>query len=76
MDPRVLGCCVGRGMLTMHSMTPVIAEALPVPPLSLAARVPPTNFALTLDASFVPAELTLCKFSACRRTRASALTQI
>lgn len=55
---RSLACPVGRGMLTMSSLEPLIAEALPMPPLSLVGRVAPTNTSLALDISTQP-DLTL-----------------
>ncbi|CAM9465694.1 unnamed protein product, partial [Ectocarpus fasciculatus] len=33
--------CVGRGMMTFSSMSALMAEPLPIPPLALAGRVPP-----------------------------------
>ena len=50
---------VGRGMLTMGTLEPVSAEALPLPPLSLTGRVAPTNALLALDAAASAPELTL-----------------
>ena len=56
---RSLAASVGRGMLTMGTLQPLIAEALPLPPLSLSGRIPPNNSIVTLDAAAAPAELTL-----------------
>ena len=56
---RSLACSVGRGMLTLGSLEPLIAEALPVPPLNLTGRVPPNNSIIHLDTASAPAELTL-----------------
>jgi hypothetical protein len=62
---RSLACSVGRGLLTMDSLVPRLSESgtspVPVPPLSLVGRVPPTNSVIALDSVYVPAELTLCK---------------
>jgi hypothetical protein len=56
---RSLACSVGRGMLTLGSLEPLIAEALPVPPLNLTGRVPPNNAIVQLDTASAPTELTL-----------------
>lgn len=56
---RSLACCVGRGALTMGSLQPLMAEALPVPPLNLSGRVPPSNGLVHLDTTSAPPELTL-----------------
>ena len=56
---RTLACSVGRGALTLWSLQPLMAEALPHPPLSLTGRVPPNNSALQLDTQAAPAELAL-----------------
>ena len=46
-------------MLTIASLEPLMAEALPVPPLALTGRVPPANSIVALDTSAAPEELTL-----------------
>lgn len=56
---RSLGCAVGRGMLTMGSLEPLMAEVLPIPPFMLAGRVPPQNTTIQLETSNAPPELTL-----------------
>ena len=56
---RSLACSVGRGALTMGSLQPLMAEALPVPPLNLSGRVPPSNGIVHLDTATAPPELTL-----------------
>jgi hypothetical protein len=43
----------------MGSLQPLMAEALPCPPLSLIGRVPPANSPLSLDTQSAPTELTL-----------------
>jgi hypothetical protein len=56
---RSLACPVGRGMLTIGTMEPLMAEALPIPPLVLAGRAPPNNSLLQLDLTTAPADLKL-----------------
>ena len=46
---RSLACSVGRGAVTLWSLQPLMAEALPHPPLSLTGRIAPTNSPLQLD---------------------------
>ncbi|RYH29096.1 hypothetical protein EON65_09710 [archaeon] len=48
---RILGCSVGRGMMTIGTVQPLMAEALPIPPLCLSGRVPPNNQIVPLDAA-------------------------
>lgn len=48
---RTLACPIGRGMLTLGTLDPIMAEALPIPPLSLSGRVAPSNTIMTLDTS-------------------------
>ena len=54
---RVLACPLGRGMLTIGSMQPVLAEPLPIPDLCLAGKVPPNNAVLALDVSNCPSDM-------------------
>lgn len=56
---RSLACPVGRGALTLGSLTPLMAEALPCPPLSLAGRIPPNNTPLLLSTGTAPQDLSL-----------------
>ncbi len=56
---RSLANCVGRGMLTMSTLEPLIAEALPIPPLSISGRVAPTNVTVVLDTLTTQPDLTL-----------------
>ena len=56
---RTLACSVGRGMVTMSTLEPLMAEVLPIPPLSLCGRVPPSNSVVTLDTTTAHADLTL-----------------
>ena len=56
---RTLACSIGRGMLTLASLEPLMAEVLPIPPLSLSGRVPPANSVITLDTSSAHSDLTL-----------------
>lgn len=46
-------------MLTIASLEPLMAEALPIPPLCLSGRVPPANSILQFDASTAHGDLTL-----------------
>jgi anaphase-promoting complex subunit 1 len=55
---RSMGCSVGRGMLTMDSLEPLVAEALPIPPILLSGRVPPNNQIVPLDTTNAHADLT------------------
>jgi anaphase-promoting complex subunit 1 len=56
---RSMALPVGRGMFTLASLYPLLTEPLPIPPLSLAGRVPPTNATIALDTSGYAAELSL-----------------
>ena len=56
---RTLALCVGRGMLTIRTLEPLMAASLPIPPLVLSGRVAPSNSIIQLDTMSVPAELTL-----------------
>jgi len=56
---RTLSSGVGRGMLIMGSLEPLTAEALPIPPIILAGRVPPSNSAVMLDVAQTTPDLTL-----------------
>ncbi|KAK4336750.1 hypothetical protein RND71_043765 [Anisodus tanguticus] len=40
---RTLALSVGRGMLTMRTYKPIIAETFPIPSINLTGRVPPRN---------------------------------
>jgi anaphase-promoting complex subunit 1 len=46
-------------MLTLSSLEPLMAESLPIPPVSLSGRVPPGNSIVHLDTSAAPTQLTL-----------------
>jgi anaphase-promoting complex subunit 1 len=46
-------------MLTIASMEPLMAEALPIPKLSLSGRVPPNNSVLALDPTTAYPDLSL-----------------
>jgi hypothetical protein len=56
---RTFACSVGRGMLTMGSLEPLMAEALPIPQLNITGRVPPLNNLITLETTNAPPELVL-----------------
>ena len=55
---RSLACSIGRGMLTLGSLEPLVAEALPVPVLNLSGRIPPNDSIVHLDTSNASPELT------------------
>ncbi len=44
-------------MLTVGTVQPLMAEALPIPTLNLSGRVPPNNTIVALDASIATPEL-------------------
>jgi hypothetical protein len=56
---RSIATPTGRGMLTLASLEPFMAETLPIPPLSLSGRVPPVNSIVALDTTNAHADLTL-----------------
>ena len=60
---RALAGSVGRGMTTLQSLVPLMAEPLPLPPLVITGRCPPTNVLMTLDAAVALPDLTVCKCS-------------
>ncbi|XP_054169065.1 anaphase-promoting complex subunit 1-like [Oppia nitens] len=51
---RTMALPLGRGMLTMQSYTPVVAETFPIPKLCLVGRVPPRNNTIDLSHIEVP----------------------
>ncbi len=57
--PRSIATPTGRGMLTMASLEPFMAETLPIPPICLSGRVPPANSVVALDTTHAHADLTL-----------------
>lgn len=56
---RSLALPIGRGMLTIASLEPLMAEALPIPPVSLQGRLAPHNHLVTLDVSQSSVDITL-----------------
>lgn len=56
---RSLAISVGRGMLTIGSLTAKLADTLIIPPLPLSGRVQPGGTLIHLDAGAAPPELTL-----------------
>ena len=46
---RVIACCVGRGMVTFGSVIPSMADTIPVPPLTVAAKLLPERVVVNLD---------------------------
>ena len=46
-------------MLTMNSISPLLAEQIPIPPMILTGRCPPTNASITLDMTTITPEMTL-----------------
>ena len=55
---RAMAKSVGRGMLQLGSAVARLTDALTVPPLSLAGRLPPNDAVITLDAAALPAGAT------------------
>jgi anaphase-promoting complex subunit 1 len=53
---RTLALSIGRGMLTLGSLQPIVAEQMPLPEIVLKGKVFPTNAILTLDTSECPPE--------------------
>jgi len=51
---RTMALPLGRGMLTLRSYTPVVAETFPIPKLNLMGRVPPRNNTIDLSHIEVP----------------------
>lgn len=56
---RALSYPIGRGMLTLGSLVPTVAEPWRFPPLVLSGRLAPTGSIVVLDSSMAPPELTL-----------------
>lgn len=44
-----MACSVGRGMLTIGTVQPLMAEALPIPSLNLNGRLPPNNLSVAME---------------------------
>lgn len=55
---RALCLSIGRGMITLGSLNPQLAETMPIPPLPLFGRTPPNNSLVYLDTSSAPPALT------------------
>ena len=56
---RSLALPIGRGMVTLGTLTPMLAESIPIPPLPLMGRVPPNDSLVALDATASSPALTL-----------------
>ena len=54
---RTMALPVGRGMLTLRSYKPVVAETFPIPKLCLSGRVPPRNTAVELSHIDIPTNM-------------------
>lgn len=54
---RTLALPIGRGMFTLRTYKPVIAETFPIPTLCLTGRVPPRNTTVELTHIEVPANI-------------------
>ncbi|KAI1295436.1 Anaphase-promoting complex subunit 1 [Halotydeus destructor] len=54
---RTMALSIGRGMLTLRTYKPVVAETFPIPKLCLSGRVPPRNTAVELTHIDVPANM-------------------
>eukprot|EP01138_Halocafeteria_seosinensis_P000151 gb/GECG01000157.1/.p1 GENE.gb/GECG01000157.1/~~gb/GECG01000157.1/.p1 ORF type:complete len:1938 (+),score=178.80 gb/GECG01000157.1/:1-5814(+) len=46
---RAIACCVGRGMVTFGSVVPSMADTIPIPPLTVAAKLLPERSVVNLD---------------------------
>ena len=55
---RTMALSVGRGMFTLRSYTPVLAETFPIPKLCLTGRSPPRNGTIDLSHIEVPPNMT------------------
>lgn len=56
---RTLAGPLGRGMLTLGTLAPLLAEPLPIPPLCLAGRIrKPADVVVNLDLAAVPPDTT------------------
>lgn len=56
---RTMALGVGRGMLTLRSFQPVVAEMFPIPKLCLSGRVPPRNQSVELTHIDVPLNMNM-----------------
>ena len=56
---RSLALPIGRGMVTLGTLTPMLAESIPIPPLPLIGRVPPNDSLVPLEATSSSPALTL-----------------
>jgi anaphase-promoting complex subunit 1 len=56
---RSFALSVGRGMISIASAEPLMAEALPIPPLATSGRVPPNNSIVALDMTYISTEISL-----------------
>ena len=55
---RTMALSVGRGMLTMRTYKPIIAETFPIPTINMNGRVPPRNTVFSMRNNDIPAEMT------------------
>jgi Anaphase-promoting complex sub unit 1 C-terminal domain/APC1 beta sandwich domain/Anaphase-promoting complex subunit 1 middle domain len=53
---RSLAQCIGRGMFTLASVSPVLTDLLPIPELNISGRIPPSNRVVSFDDKAVYAE--------------------
>lgn len=56
---RTMALPLGRGMLTLRSYVPIIAETFPIPKLSLVGRVPPRNTTIEISHIEVPPNMNM-----------------
>lgn len=54
---RTMALPMGRGMFTLCTHSPIITEALPIPPLNLKGRAPPRGTTIDFPISEVPADM-------------------
>ena len=55
---RTMALSVGRGMLTMRTYKPIIAETFPIPLINMTGRIPPRNTVFSMRNNEVPTEMT------------------
>ena len=55
---RTMALSVGRGMLTMRTYKPIIAETFPIPMINMTGRIPPRNTVFSMRNNEMPADLT------------------
>eukprot|EP00516_Mucochytrium_quahogii_P003269 CAMPEP_0203751382 /NCGR_PEP_ID=MMETSP0098-20131031/5463_1 /ASSEMBLY_ACC=CAM_ASM_000208 /TAXON_ID=96639 /ORGANISM=" , Strain NY0313808BC1" /LENGTH=2329 /DNA_ID=CAMNT_0050641079 /DNA_START=277 /DNA_END=7263 /DNA_ORIENTATION=+ len=51
---RTMALQVGRGMITLGTVRPLLTDTVDIPPISLSGKIPPNNAIVKLDLSSVP----------------------